>query len=91
MSSAYSREEISAQLLAYIRESFLSGDAEGELDERTPLLEYGILNSLNTATLIAYIRDEFGIVVPLADVTAETFNTVDSLGTMLFEMRAANA
>lgn len=91
MSSAYSREEISEQLLFYIRESFLSGDPEGELDKKTPLLAYGVLNSLNTAILIAHIREEFDIVVPLADVTAETFKTVDSLSSMLYEIRAANA
>jgi clorobiocin biosynthesis protein CloN5 len=58
------------------------------LDEDTPLLEYGILNSLNTAVLIAHIRDEFGIAVPLADVNAESFRTVSALSRMLDERQS---
>lgn len=76
-------DEIAANLLIFIRESFLSGDSEGELDTDTPLLEYGILNSLNTAILIGHIRDAFGIELPLNDVTAESFKTIASLSVML--------
>ena len=79
--------DIATGLLSFIRDSFLAGDPEGELTEHTPLLEYGILNSLNTAELIAYIRDEVGILIPLDDVTADTFRTVASLGTFLGSLR----
>jgi clorobiocin biosynthesis protein CloN5 len=85
VTSAHTQEDVSAQLLSFIRESFLSGDPEGELDADTPLLEFGILNSLNTATLIAHIRDEFAVVVPLADVTAATFKSVGTLSEMVHE------
>jgi clorobiocin biosynthesis protein CloN5 len=79
---------MTAHLLTFVRKSFLSDDEEGELDEDTPLLEYGILNSLNTAMLIAHIRQEFGIAVPLADVTAESFKTVAALSSMLYERQS---
>lgn len=85
MKSSYPREDIAVQLISFIRERFLSGDPEGELDEDTPLLEFGILNSLNTATLIAYMRDQFDVTVPLVDVTAATFQNVGSLSDMLHE------
>ncbi|MGA8117475.1 MAG: acyl carrier protein [Actinocatenispora sp.] len=85
MTSTLSRDEIAARLLSFIRDSFLNGDPEGELDENTPLLEYGILNSLNTAMLIAHMSDEFGVVVPLGDVTPATFRTVGSLSAMLYD------
>lgn len=74
------REDVSAELLGYIREEFLEGDPEGELDLDTPLLKLGILNSLRTAMLIAHLGEEFGVQVPLIDVTAETFDSVRSLG-----------
>lgn len=73
------REGIHSELLTFIRESFLAGDPEGELDVDTPLLELGILNSLNTALLIAHLGEKFGVQVPLIDVTASTFKSVRSL------------
>jgi acyl carrier protein len=73
------REDISSELLAFIRESFLAGDPEGELDADAPLLELGILNSLNTAILIAHLGGKYGVQVPLIDVTATTFKSVRSL------------
>lgn len=87
MKPVQTRDGIAAELLAFIRGSFLSGDPEGELDEHTPLLEYGILNSLNTALLIAYMRDELGITLPLMEVTAATFKSVNSISSMLYERR----
>ncbi|WP_305788002.1 acyl carrier protein [Symbioplanes lichenis] len=82
------REEIAAKLLAFIRNSFLAGDPQGELTGDTPLLALGILNSLNTATLIAYTQEEFGVKVPLHDVSPENFKSVDSLSSMVHERRS---
>lgn len=78
---------VSAKLLSFIRNSFLAGDPEGELNVDTPLLEFGILNSLNTAEMIAYIRDEFGVEIGLNEVTATTFNRVGSLSAMVTARR----
>jgi clorobiocin biosynthesis protein CloN5 len=78
-------EGISSELLTYVRESFLAGDPEGELDADTPLLELGILNSLNTALLIAHLGEKYGVQVPLNEVTATTFKSVRSLSGMVHE------
>ncbi|MFD0521824.1 phosphopantetheine-binding protein [Paractinoplanes durhamensis] len=55
------------------------------MTETTPLLEWGILNSLNTATLIGYVREELGTAIPLSKVTATTFRDVRSISAMLYE------
>lgn len=89
MTATQEREEIANKLLAFIRDSFLSGDPLGELAGDTPLLELGILNSLNTATLIAYMGEEFEVRVPMHDVTPETFKNIDNLSSMLQERRRA--
>jgi clorobiocin biosynthesis protein CloN5 len=81
-------DQVSARLLAFIRERFLSGDPQGELEETTPLLEWGILNSLNTAMLIGYIRQEFGTFVALEKVDAATFRSVATITSMLCEPAA---
>jgi peptidyl carrier protein len=84
------REDISSELLIFVRESFLDGDPDGELDVDSPLLELGILNSLNTAILIAYLAETFGVHVSLIDVTASTFKSVRSLTEMVYDHLAAH-
>jgi clorobiocin biosynthesis protein CloN5 len=88
VTNALSEDQVSASLLAFIRERFLSGDPRGELDQTTPLLEWGILNSLNTAVLIGYIREEFGTFVALERVDAATFRSVATITSMLCETAA---
>jgi clorobiocin biosynthesis protein CloN5 len=79
------REGIQSELLTFIRESFLDGDPEGELDADTPLLELGILNSLNTAMLVAHLGEKFDVHVPLIEVTASTFKSVRSLSEIVHD------
>jgi acyl carrier protein len=74
-----SSEEISARVLAFVRERFLDGDRAGELDESTPLLEWGVLNSMNTVLLLNFIRDEFGVAVPHSEVNGQNFRDVTAI------------
>ncbi|MER6831530.1 phosphopantetheine-binding protein [Streptosporangium sp. NPDC000563] len=78
-----SEREISDRLIAFIRERFLSGDPQGELDEDTPLLEWGILNSLNTAILVSHIRDEMGIDVAFEMMDPRAFKSVRGIASAL--------
>ncbi|HZN19887.1 MAG TPA: acyl carrier protein [Micromonosporaceae bacterium] len=83
MGNALSEDEVAGRLLGFIRERFLAGDERRELDEDTPLLEWRVLDSLNTAVLISYIREEFGTPVPIEKLTAATFKNVRSISSML--------
>ena len=78
-----SEAEISARLIAFIRERFLDGDAAGELDETSPLLEWGIINSLNTVILLSFISEEFGTPYSLENIDATTFKSVRNMTLML--------
>jgi clorobiocin biosynthesis protein CloN5 len=88
MTTTLPEDEVSARLLAFIRERFLAGDPQGELTETTPLLEWGILNSLNTALLLGYIRENFDTAVPLEKVDAATFENVASISALLRQTAA---
>jgi flavin reductase (DIM6/NTAB) family NADH-FMN oxidoreductase RutF/acyl carrier protein len=84
-----SRDEIAARLMAFIRERFLADDPKSELDETTPLLDWGIMNSMNTVTLLAYIRNEFEISVPPERMNGENFKDVRSITEMILTVNAA--
>jgi clorobiocin biosynthesis protein CloN5 len=75
--------DISARLIAFIRERFLDGDAAGELDETSPLLEWGVINSLNSVILLSFISEEFGTPYQLENIDATTFKSVRNMTLML--------
>lgn len=78
-----SKAQISERLIAFIRERFLDGDAAGELDETSPLLEWGVINSLNSVILLSFINDEFQTPLSLENIDATTFKSVRDMTTML--------
>ncbi|MFI0480130.1 acyl carrier protein [Actinomadura sp. 9N215] len=82
-------EEVTAGVLAFIRESFLSGDPKNELDDSTPLLEWGVLNSMNTALLLTFIRDELGVPVPATKINGENFKNVRNIAAMVLDLDVA--
>lgn len=84
-----SQNEISIRLLEFIRVAFLEDDAASEVDGQTPLLEWGILNSMNTAILLTFIRDELGNQVPPAMINAKNFKNVDSITAMVLSLQGS--
>lgn len=49
------------------------------LENSTPLLESGILDSLSLLRLVVFIQEQFGIVVNDLDVIPEHFASVDAI------------
>jgi clorobiocin biosynthesis protein CloN5 len=80
------QEEISAKILSFVRSEFLAGDPQSELTEDSPLLEWGVLNSLNTALLLTYIREEYGAFVPPARINARDMKNVRVITAMVAEL-----
>lgn len=80
-------EEISTEIKKFIRARFLGGDFMEELNDKTPLLESGLLSSLNTAILIGFIRDDLGITIPFEMVNARNFGTIASISALVLEQR----
>jgi acyl carrier protein len=57
-----------------------------ELD--TPLLEWGILNSLATTRLIAFIREDLGVEVPIEELVGENFRDLACITRMVAALAA---
>ncbi|MCK9897082.1 phosphopantetheine-binding protein [Frankia sp. AgB32] len=81
---------VSEDILVFIQKNFLDGDPRGELTLDSPLLEWGILTSLNTATLLGYIRGELGIAVPAIRVTGRDFHSVRTIARLVDEVGAGS-
>ncbi|WP_285729456.1 acyl carrier protein [Nocardiopsis sp. ATB16-24] len=83
MTDNRSTEETTALLVDFIRNHFLDGDPEGRFDESSPLLDTGVLTSLNTAVLLNYIHKDLGATLALDQITRGTFQDVRSISAAL--------
>ncbi len=83
------RQEVLRQLTEYVRRELLGEAGEDgvvQLAPDSPLLEWGVLNSLNTARLLAFMRDELSAVVPAVHVTGRHFRDLNSLTDLVLSL-----
>ncbi|MEU6145041.1 acyl carrier protein [Streptomyces sp. NPDC047081] len=84
---ASDREELLTQLTEFIQERLLAEPDPQGLAPDTPLLEWGILTSMNTAQLLTYIRDELGTNIPPTELTGTNFQNLDSITDLVLTLR----
>lgn len=73
----------------FIEEKLLKG--QEEVDSDTPLLEWGILDSLSVARLGGFIERHFDVVMPGGSATREKFHTLDTICEFIAELRTRKA
>lgn len=84
---ANDREELLSNLTEFVEERLLADPGSTEIKPDTPLLEWGILTSINTALLLTHIRDELGIDVPPTELTGTNFQNLDAITDLLLGLR----
>jgi len=80
-----SRDEILEKLRSFIAEELLFGQDAG-LDETTPLLEWGIIDSLTMVSFLAFIDEQLHVTVPDDEVRPENFQNLQSLTNLLLRI-----
>jgi len=75
-------DEIVQDLRTYLSEQILDGEDVG-LEGTTPLIEWGILNSMEIVQIVAFIHDRFSVDVPPDAVTLDNFKDLDSLAELV--------
>jgi acyl carrier protein len=81
------RAAVLATLTEYTRTELLgAADADG-LTPETPLLDWGVLDSLKTARLVAYIGREFGVNVPPTRMNGQNFQNLDAITNLVTTLR----
>ncbi|OIJ88235.1 hypothetical protein [Streptomyces colonosanans] len=84
-------DEITPRITTFISESFLDGDPKGELTESTPLLEWEVLNSMNSALLLNFLREELRVDVPLSSINAANFRDIAAISNLVSGLMAVPA
>ena len=76
------REEMLGELRQFVVTELLDGRDTG-LDEHTPLLAWGVLDSLSINVLLNFTRERFAIDVPQSEVKSENLKDLDAYVALL--------
>ena len=63
------------ELIEYIMKEFVE-DPDEELDENTPLISAGLIDSLSVVSLVAFIDKKYGVKIPDEKGTVDNFETI---------------
>lgn len=76
-------------ILEYIRNEYLDEDEvdEVQLDENTPLISSGIVDSFSMVSLKRFLEKKYGISIPDEEATPQAFDTVASIITLVARFR----
>jgi len=72
-------QAISESVKEYILKEFLPGEDPNELTDATPLVTGGILDSLATLKLVAFLEERFGITLQPHEADVEHLNTISDI------------
>ncbi len=63
----------------YIVEEYIDSDDEIEVEDDTPLISSGIVDSFSMVSLKVFIEKKYDIKLPNSEATPEAFDTVNSI------------
>jgi acyl carrier protein len=72
-------DEILKRIAGFVRGQLLDGGSDVQIQDGSPLLEWGVLNSMNTARLLTFIREELGVPVPPTMITGKHFRDLGTI------------
>ena len=82
------RVDVTRKLVEFVEKHLLDSKDVGELTTTTPLLDWGLLNSIETTRLVAYLREEFSVRVPPTEMVARHFKDIESIADLVTSLRA---
>lgn len=74
---------IESTIKQYILEEFLPGEDPNALLNSTPLISGGILDSLATLRLVAFLEEQFGIQIQAHETGIEYLNSIADITSLV--------
>ena len=79
------RQQVLAKLKNLVKREILTGEPE-MVDETTPLLELGVLDSFVLLSLLALIEAEFSVEIPLETLSLEDLTNLNSIADLVIKL-----
>jgi acyl carrier protein len=76
-------DEIQGTIKSYILNEFLPGENPDELADTTPLITGGILDSIATLKLVAFLEEQYGIAFQAHEADVEHLNTIADIANLV--------
>ena len=76
-------DAIKSTVKSYILKEFLPGEDPDELTDETPFITGGILDSLATLKLVAFLEEQYGIAVQAHETDVDHLDTVALIATLV--------
>ena len=80
-----SKEDIRQTVTDYILEQFLPGESPAALQETTPLISGGILNSIATMKLVSFLEDNYRIEFKANEINADYLEDIARITNIVAE------
>lgn len=78
-------EDLKDLIIDYVKQEYLEEDSEEVINENTPLISSGIVDSFSMVSLKAFLEKKFNIKIPDDKATPEAFDTVNNMLNLLKE------
>ena len=78
-------EDLKKAIIEYVKKEYMEEDAQEEINESTPLISSGIVDSFSMVSLKTFLEKKFNIKIPDEKATPEAFDTVSNMINLLKE------
>lgn len=78
-------EETKKLIIDYVKKEYLEEEDEQEVDENTPLISSGIVDSFSMVSLKMFLEKKFSVKIPDEKATTEAFDSVNNIMDLLKE------
>lgn len=76
---------VRASVKEFILEQFLPGEDPAHLTDDTPLITAGIIDSMGTLRLVAFLEERFGVRIDAHEADVEHLNTLTDIARLVQE------
>ena len=76
-------QQIKDTVKDYILREFLPGESPDSLDDSTPLITGGVLDSIATIKLIAFLEERFGVQIEPFEMNADYLNFLPDIAKLV--------
>jgi len=83
-------DELKQAILGYVAREYLEADDDRVLDEHTPLITGGIVDSFSMTSLKRFLERRYDIKIPDAEATPAAFDTVAGIADLVERLRTGS-
>lgn len=78
-------DEIKGVVKAHLMEEYLPGEDPSELKDSTPLITGGILDSISTVKLVAFLEERFSVEFQAHEMGLDRLNTLSDIAQIVLD------